>query len=191
MRAEVWRDRRRSSADFVRVVWPVLQQQCPAFRGSRLRLVESRCHELVARELDLYAGIDAYQLTPMGLRGMALRVQWGTNHQSFTVRTARPSGTPTEYGKRLAALQHHQEGFLAPYWTIQAYVSQPGGTLLSVAVARTSDLYRYIASCEQDGRPCEERPAGNGGERFLVVAWQSYCQAGHSLWVSASPASSA
>jgi hypothetical protein len=55
--------------------------------------------------------------------------------------------------------------------TIQAYLSEPGGALLSVAVAKTVELYLYIEQREKSGHPCLKRQAGNGGEWFLIVEW--------------------
>jgi hypothetical protein len=146
LRDEVRRDREQSSAAFERVVWPVVQKQCGELRGSALRLVEGQANERIAYELDVCAGIDAYQRTSYGLRGIGSRVQWGINYYTFTVRVSRPSGALTEYRKRLITLKRRHEGFLYPYWTIQSYISEPGenGTLLAVGVAKTVELYQYI-----------------------------------------------
>lgn len=108
-------DRAHSSATFVHLVWPVLQKQCPAFHEGVLRLVEGRDHDLLASELDTCAGIDAYQRTAFGLRGIGVRVQWNINYHTFTVRLSRPSGALTECRKRLLALTHREEGFLYPH----------------------------------------------------------------------------
>lgn len=171
MHGNVQGDLSQSSADFVRVVWPVIKQHCPELHESVLRLVEGHTHTTIAYELDVCAGIDAYQRTAFGLRGISSRVQWGTNYQTFMVRLSRPNGAATEYIKRLTTLKRRAEGFLYPYWTVQAYLNRPGGTLLSVAVAKTIELYLYIEQRDVCGRPCDERLAANGGERFLFVDW--------------------
>ncbi len=189
MRDEVRRDCEHSSAAFERVVWPIVQEHCPELRESALRLVEGRAKERIAYELDVCAGIDAYQRTPFGLRGIGSRIQWRINYHTFTVRVSRPNGALTEYRKRLITLKRRHEGFLYPYWTIQAYVSEPGGNgiLLAVGVAKTVELYRYIEQCARCGRPCLERPAGKGGERFLFVEWGEYRQSGNYLFVYPPP----
>ncbi len=187
LRDEVRRDRAQSAAAFAHIVWPVVQHHCPELRGSILRQVEVRGNEVIAQELDAYAGIDSYQRTPNGLRGIASRVQWWKNYQTFTVRTSRPGGALTEYRKRLIALKRRHEGFLYPYWTIQAYVSEPGGRLLAVAVAKTLELYQYIEQRTLCGRPCPERSAHKGGERFLVVEWGEYQQSSYYLFVYTPP----
>jgi hypothetical protein len=183
VRDDVRRDRDQSSMAFVRVVWPVIQAHCPELRGSVLRMVEGSRENPIASDLDVCAGIDAYLRAPLGLRGISSRVQWGMDYRTFTVRIERPNGAMTEYIKRLTTIRRVHEGFLYPYWTIQAYVERPGGKLLSVAVAKTIELYLYIEQCKQSGRPCHERPAGNGGERFLYVEWEHYRQAGNYLFV--------
>ncbi|HEU5379371.1 MAG TPA: hypothetical protein VFV38_28445 [Ktedonobacteraceae bacterium] len=184
LRADVRRDREQSRADFVRIVWPLVRDQCRELRGSTLRMVEGLPQNPIADDLDIDAGIDAYQRTPWGLRGMSSRVQWWKNYQTFTVRSQRANGSRTEYGKRLATIRRLNEGFLYPYWTIQAYLERPGGKLLAVAVARTVELYGYIEQRKQSGRPCRERRASNGGEWFLCVEWEQYRQTGNYLFVS-------
>lgn len=98
----------------------------------------------LAEIFDKYAGIDAIHIWRDKVRGVAVRVQWGVNYRTFTIRYKRRSGAPTEYGKRLAAI-HGNDGALYPYLTIQAYANKrDGGSLLSYAVVKTADLYRYI-----------------------------------------------
>lgn len=177
------RDSTQSAADFVRVVWPAVQRTCAELRESTLRMVEGNAQNHIAYELDVYAGIDAYQRTAFGLRGITSRVQWGKDYHTFTVRIERPNGARTEYGKRITSLQQDNEGFLYPFWTIQAYIDRPGGTLLSAGLAKTRELYHSIEQRKASGHPCEERPAGKGGERFLVVRWEDYRRAGHYLFV--------
>ena len=183
MRDDVQRDLNQSSADFVRVVWPVVQAYCGELQGSDLRMVEGHGSQPIAQDLDMHAGIDAYQRTSVGLRGIASRVQWWTNYQTFTVRISRPNGVLTEYIKRLMTITRRQEGFLYPYWTIQAYLDEPGGQLLSVGVAKSIELYPYIERREQSASPCKRLPARRGGEQFLVVEWEKYLAAGNYLFV--------
>ena len=71
--------------------------------------------------------ISVQELTPIsvpafGLRGITSRVQWWKDYQTFTVRIERPNGALTEYTKRLTTIKRVNEGFLYPYWTIQAYL---------------------------------------------------------------------
>ena len=183
MRNEVRRDSSQSSADFVRLVWPVLHQHCAAFRGSGLRMIEGHPQDLITSELDRSAGIDAYERSVFGLRGITSRVQWGYNYRTFTIRMERPNGALTEYAKRLITLQRRDEGYFYPYWMIHAYIDRPGGKLLAVGVAKTIELYQYIEQCRQSGRPCRER-VSQEGERFLLVGWEEYRRTGSYLFIA-------
>ena len=86
-----------SAFEFHRVVWPAIRDLCG---GGELIPVESVTETGFARQLDVAAGIDAWQLhTSEGLRGLASRVQWvsGSAWNTFTIRRQRDSGTATEY----------------------------------------------------------------------------------------------
>lgn len=182
LRADVKRDMRKSTPDFLNVVWPALQKNCPELHGGQLRAVEGKGTELSA-DLDMRAGIDAYQRWDRAMRGIACRVQWEKDYRSFTVRTSRPNGTETEYQKRLTVIKRRDEGFIYPYWTIQAYLDQPGGTLLSAAVAKTAELYLWIEQYERNVRQLPRKKARNGGEGFLYVGWDLYRLSGNYLFV--------
>lgn len=181
LRDEVARDMRKSTPDFLHVIWPALQQHCPELKSGHIRIVEGGESEIRA-DLDIRAGIDAYQRWDCAMRGIACRVQWGKNYRSFTIRTARPSGKETEYQKRLAVLKRRDEGFLYPYWTVQGYLDSPGGALLSVAVAKTAELYLWIEHHEKHVCPLPRKKATKGGEGFLYVDWDLYRSSGNYLF---------
>ncbi|HEU5378619.1 MAG TPA: hypothetical protein VFV38_24630 [Ktedonobacteraceae bacterium] len=184
MRDEVKRDLAASSADFAHIVWPVLRERCKELRGSELGLVEGHPDQQLHFDLDVCAGIDAYQRGKFALRGIAARVQWWKNYRTFTVRISRPNGSATEYKKRLEILKHREEGYLYPFWSIHAYLSEPGGDLLSVGVARTTELYQYIEQRERNGPKLPRHQASCGGEWFFVVSWEEYRQSGKYLFTS-------
>ena len=135
----------------------------------------------LASIFDQYAGIDAVHVWKNNVRGVAVRVQWGVNYKTFTIRYHRHTGAPTEYEKRLAAIRGNQ-GALFPYLTIQAYADKrDGGNLLSFAVVRTADLYEYIERrLVDDGgkitgirtRKCPE------GNTFLYVSFDDLANSG-------------
>jgi hypothetical protein len=132
-----------SRAAFVSTVWPVIRDGCG---GGRIVPVEDVSAAEFVRELDVLAGIDAWQiLSDNGagdvMRGIASRVQWGHDWSTFTVRRSVPSGRPTEYDKRSAALCGDR-GYLCPHLTVQAYIA--GGQLLSVGVATTAAVIAAV-----------------------------------------------
>lgn len=165
MKPEVKRDLTDSARDFVEKVWPVIADRCG---GGELVPVEAVTASPFAKLLDDYSGIDHWQIIHENgqIRGIASRVQWGNDWQTFTIRIARPSGYLTEYQKRMATLTHKDEGWVFPPLTSQAYLDQRGGNLLSVAVIYTEDLY----SLDLDLWPSRWTESG---EEFKYIAWDS------------------
>ena len=141
----------QSAADFQNVVWP-LASTFPIVGGGTLRPVEAVATADFKDDLDLLAGIDAWQVDrgiPM-MRGLASRVQWGGRYDTFSIRYRLPSGQPTEFAKRITSIQNRDQGHLFPHFTVQAYLDQPGGKLLSCAVIETAAL--YMAAEEMDNK---------------------------------------
>jgi hypothetical protein len=131
----------QSAIDFQNIVWPTVCR-LPIIGGGELKPVEAVSSESFTEDLDLLAGIDAWQIIrqiPI-VRGLESRVQWGTNYQTFSIRYSLPSGQPTEFEKRQQAIQNRERGDLFPHITVQAYLDRPGGALLSAAAIRTEAL---------------------------------------------------
>jgi hypothetical protein len=177
MRSDVAQALHTSIHDMEHTVFPILRRECTAFQQGRLMSIEAMNNSL-STLLDMHTGIDVLHMrSGHGIRGIATRVQYGEDYRSFTVRTHRPSEAQTEYGKRLASIKGE---YIYPYWTLQAYLSKPGGTLLSLAVTPTKELYQYIEAYEHTlSRPfVHERQAS-----FLVVGWHNYKQAGNHIFI--------
>ena len=136
--------------------------------GGKIEVVEGLPHSLT-QKLDMAAGIDAvYEPPGYGPYGLALRVQYGRNYESFTVRCQRESGAKTEFAKRQESLR---QGTLAPTLTLQAYVDRERNKLLGGAVARTEDVLR----CIELGH-CNKHVTGTneiGRAAFYSVAWNT------------------
>lgn len=142
----------QSAADFQNVVWPVVSQ-FPVVGGGILRPVEAVATADFKDDLDLLAGIDAWQVDrgiPM-MRGLASRVQWGGRYDTFSIRYRLPSGQPTEFAKRLTSIQNKDKGHLLPHFTVQAYLDQAGGNLLSCAVIETEALFSVAQDMDNKG----------------------------------------
>jgi len=91
---------------------------------------------------DQYSGIDYLRKDEIGLQGIATRIQFGNNWNTFTVRTKRLTGTKTEYEKRKEQIK---KGYIYPYFTLQAYFdNRIDLNLLSICVIKTIDLYDEI-----------------------------------------------
>lgn len=167
-----------SARDFQNIVWPLVSQT-PLVGGGLIRPVEAVAEKNFKDELDLLAGIDAWQVqyTPSAMRGIASRVQWGGSHDSFSVRTHLPSGNETEFQKRLRAIQNLDSGHLFPHLTIQAYLDASGGNLLAAAAIKTVDLINAAAMLVENREKLNYRPdfygfiANPDGTEFLYMRW--------------------
>lgn len=168
----------QSTSDFQNIVWPQIASN-PSIGGGDLRPVEAVAPSSFKDELDVLAGIDAWQIIRdrSAMRGIGSRVQWGENYESFTIRYSCTSGRETEYAKRLFAIQSKSEGYLYPHLTIQAYLDQAGGTLLSAAAIPTELLIGKISELFQWGRINDSGDRRYGirslpdGTEFLYVSW--------------------
>lgn len=163
-----------SAFEFNRLVWPMCRVACG---GGELVPVESVSEVGFAKQLDMHAGVDAWQIsTSQGMRAIASRIQWGQSWSTFTIRKRRFSGAETEYDKRLRAIRE-RKGWLWPYLTIQAYVSLPRrtGGLLSCAVARTEDVIDMIV----EGEAWTRRTTN---AEFWAVSWQEMKDCGKLVW---------
>jgi hypothetical protein len=171
-----------SARDFSEIVWPAIRDACG---GGELVPVETVTDSGFANDLDTLAGIDAWQIRrPDGLmRGLASRVQWGKPYNTFSIRYALRSGGLTEYAKRRRAIE---EGYLFPALTVQAYLSEKHGQLLSAAVADTRELYEYIAE-HLKLRHQAVRVVQYGSNDFIAVSWDAYLAAGKWLATVGNP----
>lgn len=174
------KDMDRSGEAFRRLVWPAVKSQCG---GGDVRYTEGGSSE-TDRDLDILAGIDAYQILNGKIRGIASRIQQVTrSYDTFTIRYERHSnaGFETEYKKRLQAVRSRGE-VLCAWLQTQAYVTNDWQSLLSVAVVRVPDLYEYIElERERSGGSFSHgRRNGiyldtvkyDGAADFLVVPWE-------------------
>lgn len=167
-----------SALDFQDVVWPHIAT-APLVNGGRIRPVEAVSDKDFKDELDLLAGIDAWQIQygPSAMRGIASRVQWGACHASFSIRTKLASGNETEFQKRLRAIQNRDEGHLYPHLTIQAYLDQRRGPLIAAAAVKTVDLIAAAGILVQQRDKLVPRPglygfiANGDGTEFLYMKW--------------------
>jgi len=165
-----WRDDLKdSSKDFRETVVPILKDWTDARNVS----VEANTESDLAAELDETAGVDSWSIKHDNIvRGVGSRVQYLSQIKfdkppnTFTVRKERQSGVKTEYEKRLYAIQN---GGLYPYWTTQAYLSEPRGELLSVGRVRTKDLIYHIKDGDEGEDYYVVSPPGEAS--FYVVNW--------------------
>jgi len=155
-----------SARRFTKVVYPEIRDCW--FDGAAVAPVESVSKKQFADELDQLAGVDYWVVkSEHGMRGLASRVQTHRDWSTFTVRHSRPSGVDTELQKRRESIN---EGYLYPYWTLQAYV--PNGSLENVARCQTEDLIEYIDTGKR-GEHYTDRSSPSG-EQFFTVHWADF-----------------
>lgn len=165
MRGVVRRDLSASATDFESVVWPAVRDWCG---GGALAHVEASTDRVMASQIDVLAGIDAWQIMPSDglMRGIASRVQWGDAWDSFTIRMKRPNGATTEMEKRIRAYLDESSQWLHPALVVQAYLDKRGGELQHAIMARASDVYGFVL----DNFDCvERRTNGSDGVEFVVL----------------------
>lgn len=183
MYEDVLHDMTDSASDFLRVVWPELSQ---VIGGGTLLPMETMTDSVIAREFDILAGIDAWQIhSTHGIRGLATRVQWIDTtryrpYNSFSVRYARDSDTRTEYAKQTASLG--RPGWVSPGLTVQAFVAKPvgHGDLLSCAAVKTERLFGLLSTLEASGFTDRDAPGGieryglrrTSNASFVWVSWK-------------------
>jgi hypothetical protein len=164
-----------SATDFLNVVWPSISK-LSSVGGGVIQPVEAITDARFADQLDLLAGIDAWQIlsNPSAMRGMASRVQWGEARRTFTIRTHSKGGGETELEKRARAIANVSNGHLFPHFTVQAYLDRKGGNLLCAAVIKTTDLIAQASLLDQrmkKNRNLYGRIENADGSRFMYIAW--------------------
>lgn len=164
-----------SASDFLNVVWPRVSQ-LKMVGGGQLQPVEAVADKNFKDQLDLLAGIDAWQIqaNPSAIRGLASRVQWGESRRTFTIRTRSKGGGETELEKRARAIANRDEGHLFPHFTVQAYLDQKAGNLLSAAVIKTTDLIsraNFLREHMKNNKNWFGYQNNKDGSQFMYIAW--------------------
>ena len=164
-----------SARDFYNIVWPNISQ-IAFVGGGQLRLVEAVADKDFKDELDLLAGIDAWQVqyAPSAIRGIASRVQWGEARRTFTIRTRSVGGGETEFEKRIRAIENVDNGHLFPHLTIQAYLDNKGGNFICAAAIRTIDLMSCAAFLKTHMKYNSKLygyQQNQDGSEFMYIAW--------------------
>lgn len=149
----------RSQLTFITLVWPRFRD---VLGKGQVIPVETVTDSQMAKTLDVAAGVDMWWVIDSHVYPIASRVQYGsTAWRTFTVRSSRPSGLPTEYQKRRASIH---SGSLYPRLTVHAYVD--GTDLLAAAAVDTAHLIERCSELEHQVR-CN--PAD--GAQFIWVGW--------------------
>jgi hypothetical protein len=162
---------KESTVAFESLIWPKIIDK---LGGGTVVSVETRSTYQGLQELDLLAGIDAWQIMPdsRGMRGIAQRAQKNIDYKSFTIRYSTGYGnTYTEYQKRYEAI-NSSNGLIYPHYTIQAFykssLDDKPAELISVAAVKTTDLINFV---DIDNNRGYVRTNSYDGSQFIVVYW--------------------
>lgn len=132
-----------------------------ALGGGEIHSIE-RTNNKILQILDRYCGIDYIWIRDEKARGIASRVQWKKNWETFTIRCERKSGAETEYKKRLKTIG---ESF-SPHLTMQMYCNDKvENKFEAMAIIKTEDLYFLIVT-----RP-ELFHESKSDNLFIYVHW--------------------
>lgn len=183
----------KSAYDFKNIVWPIISSK---IGGGRIVPVETVTDESFTKELDMYAGIDSWQVddNKSCIRGIASRVQWYNPSWSspypfntFTIRYRTKTGRLAEYSKKMLAYKNIEtKGYLFPAITIQAYMDKPRGNLWSWGAIYTRVLYSYI-----DKYGYEAEVPVLGGNSMVIVSWSKIKKQGYKVvWDQLMPSTS-
>ena len=162
----------RANQNFIDIVLPEVKK---VLTGEFI-IVENVMNNDIANILDQQSGVDALYVNDSGIRGVAIRIQYGQAWDTFTIRKSRESGARTEYLKRKESIE---KNYLYPYFTIQSYIKN--GILLSLAIARTEDLIDYIIKDHAYIR--DTGPTQIGRASFYVVDWDNFKEKGYKIYI--------
>lgn len=130
--------------------------------SGKIHTIESSKNEVLIL-MDIKSGIDYIRENENGLQGIAARVQWGNDWNTFTIRSKRHTGTQTELEKRLYQIEN---GYFYPAFTMQAYFdNRKTNNLLSIGIIKTIDLYTLF---KEQPKLFKTRCSDN---EFVYVHW--------------------
>lgn len=166
----------KSSRVFKNIVWPAISK-LPIIGGGEIQSVEDNTAKGERELIDLYSGIDAWHIDGNKMRGVASRVGFSGNFETFTIGF-------DEFKKRIKAIEQSDEGWLFPHLTVQAYVDKD--SLLSAAVIRTQELIGIakIIFEKVNKENFDESeyfgilPNNNSGKKFIYIRWNYLIEQG-------------
>jgi hypothetical protein len=149
-------------SDSVKALSTIKDTVLPKLISGKIHCIENSDNEVLLL-LDRMSGIDYVREDKHGLQGIAARVQWGNNWDTFTIRAKRNSGSKTELEKRLDQIEN---GYFYPEYTLQAYFdNRENNNLLSIAIIKTKDLYNLY---KENPSIFESQKSDN---EFVFVRW--------------------
>lgn len=159
-------------SDSSRAIWSIKDSVLPKLINGRIHSIEESNNDTLLL-FDKHSGVDLIRQDKIGLQGIASRVQFGNDWQTYTIRAKRQSGAKTELEKRLEQIQH---GYFYPAFTLQAYFdNRKDLNLLSIAVVKTVDLYHFLIN---NPSRVKKRTSDN---MFIFCSWYDLKASGYKI----------
>lgn len=173
----------RYSLQQVEKAKPIIKQ---LLNGGDIKIVEGDDNEICLM-LDQTCGTDYFQAYGKN-DGQMDGLVWGIGSRfqktwhncqpfnTFTIRRSRESGAKTEFEKREYAMKH---GGIYPYLTMHGYYDEQTGEILSLAIARTKDIWDFI----KQGHAKERHTGDNqiGQATFYFIGWDDFKKRGYDI----------
>lgn len=157
-------DAAKGKAGTKKFIAPVLKR----LFGGEVVITENRLNDF-ERSLDCDHSIDGFVCAPTrGLLPFAARFQ-SFNYGSFPIRSARSTGSKTEYDKIAKALK--EKSAMRPVYHAQGYAEGNGAV---VAVVRTADLFSFIETNQSKTKIIPQAD----GTSIRAALWRDLKQAG-------------
>lgn len=186
-REAVMRDMRYSLAQ-VEQARPIIKQ---LLNGGEIKTVEGDDNEICLM-LDRTCGTDYFQVYGKEdnhldgiVWGIASRFQksfFGRPFNTFTIRNNREGNRNVEFMKRKRAIAHNG---IYPYLTMQGYYDADTKEILSLAIARTIDIF----DCIEKGL-CKTQHTNEfqiGQAEFYIIDWTVMKQKGYNIKIWQKP----
>ena len=152
----------RLSAIAFKMIIPMAEQ---TLNGKVISI--ERSDSQIANLLDIKCGVDDLLIHSKGVYGIAHRVGYNKDWSTFTIRVKDSSGAKTE-------IDHLCSNGIKPYYHIQSYIK--GDTVLSMAIAKTTDIVDYIERCSP---PVKTNPVS--GDQFTIINWSDFANKGYKI----------
>ena len=158
----MYNDWEKDLSDSMRAILSITDTVLPRLITGTIHSIE-KSEDAILLKLDTLSGVDYIREDETGLQGIASRVQWGNDWSTFTIRSARHTGSKTELEKRLEQIEN---GYFYPAFTMQAYFdSRESNNPLSVGIVKTKYLYDFIVN---NPEKVNTRKSDN---EFIYVKW--------------------
>lgn len=165
----------RNAMKYVDKAKPIIAK---LLNGGEVLRVEGEDND-VCKMLDQTCGTDYFQVYKgknivWGVASRFQRIPSGRDpYNTFTIRKERESGGKTELEKRKYAIEHNG---VYPFLTLQAYYRDVDGEIMSLGIAKTTDVMKAAES-----KMASERKTGEdkiGQAVFICVKWSDMIRNG-------------